>query len=249
MVVSVICSRSCRFRSRGRLFVVKHFVSYSGGKDSTAMLLRLVELGEPVDAVFFADTGLEYPEMYPWIEKISTLVPCGVTTVRAERTFFDWFYGVPKRGKRAAQGLIRGFPPEFFHCRWQREGKDYPLSKAIGRGNVVYIGIAADEAKRANATRYKKGDNEYRFPLIEWGWTEADCFKYLESRGLSHPLRFKFKRTGCWLCPKQSLDSLRSLHDNYPELWARLKKLEADSPNGFKARLRLSDFEASIAKV
>lgn len=33
-------------------------VSFSGGKDSTAMLLHMIELGEHIDEVISADTGL-----------------------------------------------------------------------------------------------------------------------------------------------------------------------------------------------
>ena len=41
-----------------------HAVSLSGGKDSTAMLLMMIEKGMPVDGVFWADTGMEFPEMW-----------------------------------------------------------------------------------------------------------------------------------------------------------------------------------------
>ena len=43
---------------------VLHVVSLSGGKDSTAMLLLMLERGWPIDAVLNADTGMEFPEMY-----------------------------------------------------------------------------------------------------------------------------------------------------------------------------------------
>ena len=36
-----------------------HVVSFSGGKDSTAMLLHMLELGMPVDEVVNVDTGFE----------------------------------------------------------------------------------------------------------------------------------------------------------------------------------------------
>ncbi len=32
----------------------------SGGKDSTAMLLLMLERGMPIDAVIYADTGMDY---------------------------------------------------------------------------------------------------------------------------------------------------------------------------------------------
>lgn len=41
-----------------------HAVSLSGGKDSTAMLLLMIERGMPIDMVLSADTGMEFPEMY-----------------------------------------------------------------------------------------------------------------------------------------------------------------------------------------
>lgn len=42
----------------------KYVLSLSGGKDSTAMLLRLLEEKRPVDLILFCDTGLEFPQMY-----------------------------------------------------------------------------------------------------------------------------------------------------------------------------------------
>lgn len=44
-----------------------HAVSLSGGKDSTAMLLLMIERDMPIDMVLYADTGMEFPEMYDHI--------------------------------------------------------------------------------------------------------------------------------------------------------------------------------------
>lgn len=41
-----------------------HVVSFSGGKDSTAMLLKMIELKYDIDEIVFCDTGLEFDEMY-----------------------------------------------------------------------------------------------------------------------------------------------------------------------------------------
>ena len=37
-----------------------HAVSCSGGKDSTAMLLLMIERDMPIDVVLTADTGMDY---------------------------------------------------------------------------------------------------------------------------------------------------------------------------------------------
>ena len=43
-------------------------VCFSGGKDSTAMLLRMLEINDPaqypIKRVIFADTEFEFPELY-----------------------------------------------------------------------------------------------------------------------------------------------------------------------------------------
>ena len=43
---------------------VRHVASFSGGKDSTAMVLRLIEEDWPLDEIVFFDTGWEFPQMY-----------------------------------------------------------------------------------------------------------------------------------------------------------------------------------------
>lgn len=49
-------------------------VSFSGGKDSTAMLLHMIELGEHIDEVINIDTGMEFPAMYDHIDKVRQIV-------------------------------------------------------------------------------------------------------------------------------------------------------------------------------
>ena len=45
-------------------------VGLSRGKNATFMLLRMIELGMPIDAVLYADTGMEFPEMYEHLNKL-----------------------------------------------------------------------------------------------------------------------------------------------------------------------------------
>ena len=43
---------------------MKYIASVSFGKDSLAMLLRLIEEGKPLDEVVFYDTGMEFECIY-----------------------------------------------------------------------------------------------------------------------------------------------------------------------------------------
>ena len=54
-------------------------VSLSGGKDSTAMLLMLLERGESVADVVFFDTGWEFPAMYEHLEKLEAFTGLKIT--------------------------------------------------------------------------------------------------------------------------------------------------------------------------
>lgn len=63
---------------------IQHLVNVSGGKDSTAVYLRALELGRPFRAVF-ADTGNEHEAVYEFVERLheSTGGP-RVETVKAD---------------------------------------------------------------------------------------------------------------------------------------------------------------------
>ena len=50
-----------------------HVVSFSGGKDSTAMLLGMIERDMPIDYILFCDTGIEFPAMYEHIDRVEKI--------------------------------------------------------------------------------------------------------------------------------------------------------------------------------
>ena len=58
-------------------------VSFSGGKDSTAMLLKMIEEKIDIDCVLFCDTGLEFPQMYEHIDKVERETGIHITRVKA----------------------------------------------------------------------------------------------------------------------------------------------------------------------
>ena len=84
-------------------------ISFSGGKDSTAMLLRMIELKMPIDRIIFADTTFEFPELYDYIKKIENHIGRKIEFVFPSKSFEEWFNGQITRGKRKGQRkLING---------------------------------------------------------------------------------------------------------------------------------------------
>jgi len=199
-----------------------HVVNFSGGKDSTAMLLRMIELGMPVDEIIFSDTGAEFPELYEYIKRVEKYIGRKVKIVKPNRTFKETFF--MKTGSGKNKGKIRGFPFVVLPCWWTRDAKIRPLDKANKKATHVYIGIAADESQRM--TKDKRKMSKYHYPLVDWNWSEKDCIDYLNKINLFNPLYVNFNRLGCWFCPKQNMGSLYTLWKNYPDLWKQFKEWE-----------------------
>lgn len=200
-------------------------ISFSGGKDSTAMLLHMMEIGEQIDEVINVDTGMEFPTMYDHIAKVRKVVEdAGIpfTVLRSNISFECYLLNMPPTEARQRKGY--GWPAP--HIRWCTK---FLKTALIKRYEAKYseviscVGFAADEAVR----RERKSNKNQRHPLIEWGWTEADCFRYCLDRGYDWGgLYDHFSRVSCWCCPLQSIASLRQLWTHYPDLWARLEELD-----------------------
>ncbi len=214
---------------------MKHIVSFSGGKDSTAMLIRMIELNMPIDEIVFADTGLEFPELYDYIKKVENYIGRKIKILKSKYTWDQRFYGKRVRGHN--KGNMRGFPKVHIVDWCNRDLKMWQLNKFC-KGNIVYLGIASDEKHRIQLN-----NKNLKYPLIDWGWTEKKCLSYLKEKGLASHLYKKFKRLGCWLCPKQNKDSLRVLYQDYPKLWKKLKQYEKDSPVEFRPNFKLKEIE------
>ena len=141
-----------------------HAVSLSGGKDSTAMLLLMIERDMPIDVVLTADTGMEFPEMYEHMEKLDGLLyrerGIHITTLRHPKGFEWLMFEQPKTKQSSIENRQRlGVPP--YGNGWPGAGirwctgelKTHLIRKEVNRLKkehhaLHYVGIAADEPKR-----------------------------------------------------------------------------------------------------
>lgn len=231
---------------------MRHIVSFSGGKDSTAMLLKMIENNMQIDEIVYfevmatKDLGAEYPEMYAYLDRLDNylmnVINKKITRIKTKISFEEQFYKIKQSNKH--KGEIYGFP--YTVGVWCN---DRLKMKAINQyfrqqgEHVRYIGIAFDEPKRL-----AKLQENARAPLAEWKMTEADCLQYTKEKGLYNDLYDKFKRLGCWFCPKQSLNSLKTLRKNYPSLWEKLLEWQKDSKVPFRPDYSMQELEEKFQR-
>lgn len=202
---------------------IKHIVQFSGGKDSTCMLLMMLERSMPIDDIIFCDTTMEFPAMYEHIDRVEQYIGRKITRLKPPHSFVYYFAEYEKtRGKNKGK---RGYGWPRMWSRWCTRLFKIDLTAKYLRNisdYVLYIGIARDEPKRHETIP----DNVIH-PLYDWGVTEAMALQYCYDRGLEWDgLYEKFRRVSCWCCPLQGINELRNLRRYYPDLWAQLLQMD-----------------------
>lgn len=219
-------------------------VSLSGGKDSTAMLLMMLERKEPVHSILFFDTGWEFPQLLDHIDLLEHRTGIKIIRLKAEKPFDYWMIERPLNDREGY-----GWPSPI--RRWCTREKFRKINAYAKQFNphIMCIGYAADESERQSKEIIKRRDN-LRFPLIEWGITEADALKYCFEQDYDWGGLYKiFHRTSCFCCPLQRISELRKLRKFYPELWARMLEMDSriDKNGGFKDYKTVHDLERRFA--
>lgn len=226
----------------------KNIVSFSGGKDSTAMLLLMIEKNIKIDEIIFLDTGMEFPAMYQHIKQVEKFIDRSITILRAEKSFEYMMLEYEKqRGKNKGQ---KGYSWPDFRNRWctsylkKQVIKKY-LKKYKGYEIVEFHGIAVDEVKRLE----KNNEKNVRYPLAEWNITEKEALEYCYNKGFNWDgLYDNFDRVSCWCCPLKNLKELKTLYLKYPVLWNKLKEWEQKTYRKFRSDYDILDLEYKFKK-
>lgn len=222
-------------------------VCFSGGKDSTAMLLKMLDVGYPIDDIIFFETGLEFDEQMEHINTLEEREGIKINRLKVadnpkEHFIYKMLYEpITKKNGEKVIGL--GFPTPL--NRWCTGELKIKLArkynkekKAQGFKVYNYVGIAYDERKLAKSDLY---------PLIDWRWTEKDCLEYAKKRGYDFGgLYDKFRRVSCWCCPLQRMADFQTLYEDFPEKWEELRawqKIKPDMGFYFKPNKTICELE------
>lgn len=203
---------------------MKHIICFSGGKDSTALILWAKE-NLPEFTTVFCDTGWEHPITYAYIEEINQTVLSGsLVTIKSDKYPNGLVQLVIDRK------MIPGVHSRF--CT--QELKVFPLHRyfeSLDDEVTSYQGIRADESysrSKLSETEWLNDAGGYwiKRPLLHW--SAEQCFAMMAKHNV-HPNPLYLMgatRVGCWPCIMTGLGELKRALSFFPELKTRLIELE-----------------------
>jgi len=198
---------------------IRHILSLSGGKDSTALAIYMRDRIPNIEYVF-CDTGEELPETYEYLEKLEVYLGKPITYLKHDGQGFDELL------------LMRnGYLPSP-QVRWCTELlKIRPYERYLGDDLCFsYIGIRADETNRKGYISTKPNIIP-KYPFIEDGIRKEDVLRILDESGLGLPEYYKWRsRSGCYFCFFQQKIEWVGLLENHPDLFEKATEYEREDP-------------------
>lgn len=198
---------------------IRHILSLSGGKDSTALAIYMRDRINDIEYVF-CDTEKELPETYDYLKKLEVYLGKPITYLKHDGRGFDELLATR-----------RGFLPSP-QVRWCTELlKIKPFEKYLGDDICYsYIGIRADELHRKGYISTKPNITPH-YPFIEDGIRKEDVIRILDESGLGLPEYYQWRsRSGCYFCFFQQKVEWVGLLENHPDLFELSKTYEREDP-------------------
>jgi tRNA(Ile)-lysidine synthase TilS/MesJ len=201
---------------------LKHIVGLSGGKDSTALALRLRQLSPEIDFTYLCTpTGNEPEAMFQHWENLGVRLgkPLIKLTNHTLEYWIDKYQSLPNNRMRWCTRLLKIEPTK----QWLAQNAPC----------IAYVGLRADEEEREGIYGVIPGV-EQKYPMRdEWEWTIEDVWRFLASEGVTIP-----ERTDCEWCYDQRLIEWKRLWRDNPESYARAVAIEEKYGATFRSPTR-----------
>lgn len=214
-----------------------HILSLGAGVQSTTVYLLAMDGKLNLTAAVFADTGDEPHAVYEHLKWLVQLGGPPIYTASRGRLSDDLLRGENSTKQRFAAVPFFTMKPDgeigMTRRQCSKEYKVEVVERCIKRTIIglkprcrvpkttrvhQYFGISLDEARRT--TGIKKRVPLPHFPLIEMGWTRADCHRYLAGR-----VPHETPRSACVYCPFHSDQEWLRIKQS-PEDWALAVKVD-----------------------
>jgi len=198
---------------------LRHILSLSGGKDSTALAIYMKDR-VPEMEYMFCDTGEELKETYAYLDKLEAFLGKTILRLNPDRPFTHYLK------------LYRQVLPDP-QTRWcTRMLKIKPFEREVGDDKVfMYVGIRADEPHRKGYIVTSKSTITPQYPFIDGNIRLADVNRILKESGLGLPDYYSWRsRSGCYFCFFQQRIEWVGLLENHEELYWKAAAFEKIDP-------------------
>ncbi len=186
-------------------------VSFSGGKDSLATLLLVLEADLRPD-ILFIDTGLEFRETLDHVEAVAKEFDLPLVIEKAGDSFWNNLdmFGPPGKDYR-------------WCCKTSKLGPAARIIKEKYPGGVLsFIGQRRYESEQRAA---KRSVWENPWVPLQLGaspiqdWTALHVWLYIFKMGVNYNPWYErgLDRIGCWLCPSSDLAEMEAVGSDIPD--------------------------------
>ena len=194
---------------------MKKFVLISGGKDSTATLLKVLEKDKNIEGIF-CDTGWEHPYTYKYIKELEKFTKVKIHLI--------------KNKDYQMVDIIEKYLPNDRYRTCTTYLKELPTRKFLRQFKpkeiLLYSGVRKEESS-ARSKRYKGLDENSvvissysikkqkiyeQYPIIDWNVEEVKA--YIKKKGFYlNPLYdLGFDRVGCFPCICSSVEDIKKCY-------------------------------------
>lgn len=204
-------------------------VSYSGGKDSTAMI-DLIKRTLPVGSysVLFIDTGLEFDsakKMAMAMKEECRLqqIPFYTAKLKKDADTIWRTIGAPSRYNRWCCHVLQSVPSHML--KMELNGKS-DVKELVYIGNRAYEGTK--RSIMSETMDFQHGGNTIQnHPIIDWNSTEVYLYIIYRNLDFNEGYRKGLMRIGCKMCPMAADISLADTYEIYrkeTEPWCKIVK-------------------------
>ncbi len=210
-----------------RRFNLPMAVSFSGGKDSMAVLLLALKSGIELQT-FFLDTGIEFPETVEYAKYVADKYELKMDIVSAGDAFWNGLekFGPPGRDYRWCCKVCKLGPTTRYILK-KYGGKILTL---IGQRRYESL----DRMRKGNIWKNEWVPNQISASPIQ-NWTSLEVWLYLLWKNAPiNPWYIRgLTRIGCYLCPSSDLADFEIVKKHFPKFsdWLSVLKNYAKAHN------------------
>ncbi len=193
------------------------YVSFSGGKDSLATL-DITRSALKNVKVFFANTGIEFPETVEFLRQFCRKNSVELIEVNANEAFWENLpiFGPPAKDFRWCCKVCKLAPINIVMEECTRQGRK--CLTIDGKRKYESFSRARISPKEENP--FIPGQVSV-FPIRNWRAIEVWLYIYYRKLEYNPLYDLGFERVGCWLCPAELSAEYYRFKELHPELFAR----------------------------